>query len=106
MGGPAKKTTERQAIMKAMATPPLGGHFVWNGIDEDDRPATEEELQAALAVAGKRRGRPAGSSTKEQVALRLDHEVVSAFRASGPGWQTRMNDVLREWVKAHPVGSP
>jgi uncharacterized protein (DUF4415 family) len=106
MSGSAKKTTERQAIMKAMATPPPGGYFVWNGADEDDRPATEEELQDALAAAGKRRGRPAGSSTKEQVALRLDREVVTAFRASGPGWQTRMNDVLREWVKEHPVSSP
>ena len=103
MSGSAKKTTERQAIMKAMVTPPPGGYFVWSGADEEDRPATEEELQAALAAAGKRRGRPAGSSTKEQVALRLDREVVTAFRAGGPGWQTRMNDVLREWVNAHPV---
>lgn len=103
MSGSAKKTTERQAIMKAMATPPKGGYFVWNGTDEDDRPATEEDLNAALETAAKRRGRPAGSGTKEQVALRLDREVVAAFRASGPGWQTRMNDVLSEWAKAHPA---
>ena len=35
--------------------------------------------------------------TKEQVAIRFDPEVLAAFRASGPGWQTRMNDVLRAY---------
>ncbi|WP_267897132.1 BrnA antitoxin family protein [Thalassococcus profundi] len=30
------------------------------------------------------------------VSLRLDPEIVARFKASGPGWQTRMNDALRE----------
>jgi uncharacterized protein (DUF4415 family) len=101
------KTNEmtREEVLQALREPPPGGYYVWDGVDEDDRPATEEELQAALAAAAqKRRGRPAGSGTKEQVALRVDREVLAAFRATGPGWQTRMNDVLREWVKAHPAG--
>ena len=38
--------------------------------------------------------------TKEPVALRLDPDVLAAFRADGPGWQTRMNAVLRKWVDA------
>ena len=40
-------------------------------------------------------GRPRGTN-KEQVALRLDKEVVARFRADGPGWQSRMNAALRK----------
>ena len=38
--------------------------------------------------------------TKESVALRLDPDVLAAFRAEGPGWQTRMNAVLRKSVES------
>jgi uncharacterized protein (DUF4415 family) len=75
--------------------------FVWDGKNEDERPATAAELAAGVASASKRRGRPAGSGTKEQVAIRFDREVLAAFRAAGPGWQTRMNDAMRDWLKHH-----
>ena len=101
MSGLAKKMTEREAILKAMQTPPPGGHFVWDGKDEDERPATEEELRAGIEADRKRRGRAMGSGTKEQVALRVDRDVLAAFRASGPGWQTRMNAALKDWLKDH-----
>ena len=42
----------------------------------------------------RRGGRPRGSD-KEQVTLRLDKAVLAHFRATGPGWQTRMNEALR-----------
>lgn len=44
------------------------------------------------------RGRPPGSrktDAKRQVTLRLDPDVIAEFRASGPGWQRRINDALR-----------
>jgi uncharacterized protein (DUF4415 family) len=44
------------------------------------------------------RGRPVGSKqaiTKEAVKIRLDADVLAALRASGDGWQTRINDTLR-----------
>ncbi len=45
---------------------------------------------------GKRKaGRPKGSGTKELVTLRIDRDILDRFRAGGPGWQTRLNDVLR-----------
>jgi uncharacterized protein (DUF4415 family) len=44
-----------------------------------------------------RRGRPLGS-TKRAVSLRLDEAVLSALRATGPGWQTRANEMLRKAV--------
>ena len=99
MTGSAKKLTEREAIVEAMKVPPPGGYFVWDGVDEDERPATPAELQAGVQAAARKRGRPAGSGTKEQVAIRFDRDVLAALRATGPGWQTRVNDVMREWVK-------
>jgi uncharacterized protein (DUF4415 family) len=38
---------------------------------------------------------------KELVMVRLDPEVVDFFRSSGPGWQTRMNAALAEYVRRH-----
>lgn len=101
MTGSAKKLTEREAIIEAMKTPPPGGYYVWDGKNEDDRPATDEELNAAMEAYRAKRGRPAGSGNKEQVAIRLDNDVLAAFRASGAGWQTRMNAALRDWLKTH-----
>lgn len=101
MSGSQKKLTEREMILEALKHPPPGGYFEWDGVDEDDRPATEEELRAGIEAYRKRRGRPAGSGTKEQVAIRFDRDILESFRAAGPGWQTRMNDALRDWLKTH-----
>ncbi len=68
-------------------------------IDPDDAP----ELTAAFFKSAdlyegakpKARGRPKAASTKEPVKLRLDADVLAALRASGEGWQTRINDTLR-----------
>lgn len=49
-------------------------------------------------MVARRRGRPVGSVaavTKEPVKLRLDPDVLAALRATGEGWQTRINDMLR-----------
>jgi uncharacterized protein (DUF4415 family) len=40
------------------------------------------------------RGRPKAEVTKLSVTLRIDPETVDYFKAGGPGWQTRMNEVL------------
>lgn len=69
-------------------------------------PAPDEDSPDASvlmreAVARRRAGRPPGSGTKEQVAIRLDRDVLAAFRAEGPGWQTRLNAALREWLAQH-----
>jgi len=48
-----------------------------------------------------RRGRPLGSGKKVQVTLRVDADVLERFKASGAGWQTRINDALKSWSKRH-----
>lgn len=43
-----------------------------------------------------RRGRPPLESPKQAVKLRLDADVLAAYRATGAGWQTRINADLRK----------
>ena len=63
--------------------------------DPDNPPLTDEELKQFRRT----RGMPQGSGKKEQVTLRLDTDILEQFRATGNGWQTRINDALRDWVK-------
>ncbi len=44
-------------------------------------------------------GRPKAETTKQSVTVRFDPEVVDYFKSGGPGWQTRMNDVLLKEVR-------
>jgi uncharacterized protein (DUF4415 family) len=67
--------------------------------DPDAAPElSDDELDQAEIWHGdkfiRRVGRPKGSGKKELVTLRLDREVLEHFRASGPGWQTRVNEAL------------
>ncbi len=63
------------------------------------RVVTEEEGRAAMAAL--RPGRPRAENPKRAVNIRLSPEVLDAFRATGRGWQTRIDEVLREWVREH-----
>ena len=67
--------------------------------DPDAVPFTDAEWEQAKPLV--RRGRPLGSGSKTQITLRLDVEVVEKFRASGEGWQTRINEALKSWVRTH-----
>ena len=70
--------------------------------DPDDAPqVTEPWIAAANLYRGKnlvRRGRPAGSGRKAQTTLRISKHVLEFFRATGPGWQTRMDNALKRYV--------
>jgi len=67
--------------------------------DPDAMPFTDAEWAQVKPFV--RRGRPLGSGTKTQITLRLDVDVVNKFKASGDGWQTRINDALKSWVQNH-----
>lgn len=56
----------------------------------------------ARDLARRARGRPRLAAAKRPVSLRLDSDIVERFRATGPGWQTRINEILRE----HLTGTP
>ncbi|MBL8571435.1 MAG: BrnA antitoxin family protein [Phreatobacter sp.] len=77
--------------------------------DPDNPEWTDEELAQArplaevlpdLAAAMRKNlgGRPRSDNPKQAVSLRLDAEVISRFKAGGPGWQSRMNEALRRSV--------
>ena len=48
-----------------------------------------------------KRGRPVLEAPKQHVNIRLDADIVSAFKRPGRGWQTRLNSALREWLTTH-----
>ncbi|KMO35274.1 hypothetical protein VQ02_17670 [Methylobacterium variabile] len=60
------------------------------------RPAREALPPEVYAALPSRGGRPRAERPKQLVSLRLDPDVVETFKATGPGWQTRMNEVLAE----------
>jgi uncharacterized protein (DUF4415 family) len=83
-------------------------------VDPDDAPEwTEEQFdRAEVAVGGevispaqgtltRARGRPRKADAKVHTHIRLSPQVLKHFRASGPGWQTRIDQILREWVEKH-----
>lgn len=52
----------------------------------------------------KARGRPVGSTkedAKQAVTVRYSPDVLAAFKATGAGWQARMNDALKDWLQTH-----
>lgn len=64
------------------------------------KPATDI-LPRELAEVLPKRGRPAGTAAKTSTTVRFDNDVLEAFKASGKGWQSRMNAALRDWLKEH-----
>lgn len=67
--------------------------------DPDVVPLTDVEWKAASPFV--RRGRPPACVTKERITIRLSRDVVDRFRASGDGWQTRVDAALKDWLKDH-----
>jgi uncharacterized protein (DUF4415 family) len=73
--------------------------------DPDAEEVTDEEIANARPFAEvfpelaekfrRTAGRPKAPQTKKAVSIRLDVDVLEKFRATGPGWQTRINEVLK-----------
>ena len=53
-------------------------------------------LQSKLGIRGAQR-----APIKERITIRLSQEVVQPFRATGDGWQTRVDAALKEWLETH-----
>lgn len=70
------------------------------------RPLMEMLPKEAVAAIRRYRGQrgPQKSPTKELISLRVDRDVAAAYRATGPGWQTRANEALRAYVKKASLG--
>jgi uncharacterized protein (DUF4415 family) len=67
------------------------------------RPASEVLPAEVIAQFRNKGGRPRADNPKQAVKLRIDADVLARFRESGPGWQTRINSILKA---AAPVSNP
>jgi uncharacterized protein (DUF4415 family) len=65
------------------------------------KPASEVLPPEVMAQFKNKGGRPRSQNPKEAVKLRIDADVLAKFRESGPGWQTRINGILRTAVSIH-----
>ena len=80
-------------------------------IDDENPEWTDEDFKRAVPFSGlpkslqakllSLRGRPKLAVTKERITIRLSRDVVEQFRASGDGWQTRVDAALKDWLKSH-----
>ncbi|MCY4007429.1 MAG: BrnA antitoxin family protein [Rhodobacteraceae bacterium] len=69
----------------------------WTDPDEIPDLSTDEWANVIEAIPV-RRGKPKTKVTKVSTTIRLDPDVLEAFKSEGPGWQGRMNDALRKAV--------
>ena len=65
--------------------------------DPDAQPLTPAQLKAMMPLRSVR-GRPKSANPKQLVSVRYSPEVVAFFKATGEGWQSRMDGVLRQYV--------
>lgn len=82
-------TTEEDAAITAAAMS-----------DPDAMPYTDAEWERVKPFV--RVGRPFAAITKERITIRLSRQVVQRFRATGRGWQTRIDAALQDWLEHHP----
>ena len=68
--------------------------------DPDARPLTPKQLKSMVPLRALR-GRPKSARTKQLVSVRYSPEVLAYFKATGEGWQSRMDGVLRKYVTRH-----
>ncbi len=97
----AKSTNTSKAWVDPDDAPELTDGFFEQGVWQvGEKPVSRAEAQQEVA---KRRGRPAGSGGKVSTTIRFDADILDVFKAGGDGWQTRMNDALREWLRSRQV---
>jgi uncharacterized protein (DUF4415 family) len=86
---PAKKRASRRSLgsdLKRVDAHKIKSH------EYVDAPRLTDEMLARMVV--KRRGRPISGNARRLLTLRLPVEVIERWKATGPGWQTRMAERL------------
>ena len=90
-------TARKRSIKSDLAR--VDAHRITKAEDDEAPELTKEMLDRAEIRHGDKiikRGRPPLENPKEAVKLRLDHDVLAAYRKTGSGWQTRINADLRK----------
>lgn len=78
--------------------PKLDAHFFKHARLRDG----DKTLRESTATMARRGRPPQGNAPKVQQSLRLSQEVITHFRETGPGWQARIDKVLRDFVHDNP----
>ena len=94
-------TENKRAIHTDLAK--LDAHEVQPEEYDDIPELTDEffdkaEIRRGDELIRRGRGRPPLEASKKLVSLRLDPDIIERFRSSGPGWQSRINAALREYL--------
>ena len=89
------KRVQREAAQDA----PIAFDAQTEPYDPNDAEAVTAFWNAATIRRG--RGRPAAAVKRPTLNMRVDADVLAAFKATGPGWQTRINAALKEWLRTH-----
>ena len=70
--------------------------------ERDDAPdLSGDGWPERFAKASVRRGRPPLARPKVSTTIRLSQDVIDHFKAAGRGWQTRIDNALRDWIRTH-----
>jgi uncharacterized protein (DUF4415 family) len=73
----------------------------WDAVDS---PPLDSSFLATMRPAAEHPDFPP-QVKKTPISIRLDESVVSSFRATGRGWQSRVNQILRDWLQEHGSAS-
>ena len=76
--------------------------LIQTGIDSDPDTYSLTDAEWAAVQPFVKMGRPKAEITKERITIRLSRDVLASFRATGQGWQTRVDGALRQYILEHP----
>lgn len=68
-------------------------------VNDDAPDLSKPRWRAKFALAPVKRGRPPATARKVSTTIRLDADVIDAFRSGGDGWQSRINEALKDAVR-------
>ena len=92
-------TSEQMRRARAQGQSGSDWERVRRSVHEDAQAA--KQTQAIATLIERKRGRPVQGEPKTAISLRVPDSVLAAFKATGPGWQTRMTDALQDWLRTH-----
>ena len=99
-------TSEQLRAMSAAGTTGTDWAYVVSHEPDMTDPDSPDISHLIRAATMRLRGRPKGTAQKTATSLRIDKDVLAAWRATGAGWQTRMNDALRAAIEKKPHKRP
>lgn len=99
------KTDWERVKLEAAQDAPIAFDAKADAYNPNDAKSVQSHWEGALikqggVVVGRVRGAQK-APRKVPTTIRFDADVLDALKASGKGWQTRVNEAMREWIKTH-----